>query len=71
MLTMEAQRAMNWGESSGECWETVCAKEHMIKCVDVEDHKIKGGTDCSSYKQPARREDKDSVPSAKEARRQY
>ena len=48
------------------CLETggVGAKDRRIKCVDAEDCRIKGGTDCSSHGQPGGREDKDSAPSA-------
>ena len=38
---MEAQEVMTRGESSSECWETVGAKDHRVKCDDVEDHRVK------------------------------
>ena len=41
MLALEAQEAMMWGESSGECWETIDAKDRRVKCDDVKDHRIK------------------------------
>ena len=40
---MEAQKAMTRGESSGECWETIGAKDRRIKCDDTEDYRIKEG----------------------------
>lgn len=49
---MEAQKAMTWGESSGERWENVAAEDRRIKCVDTEDCRIKGGPDCLSHEQP-------------------
>ena len=51
-LIMEAQKAMTWGESSGECWGVVGAEDRRIKCADTEDHKVKGRTDYSSHRQP-------------------
>ena len=33
--------------------DNVGGKDHRVKCVDVEDRRIKGGTDCSSHEQPA------------------
>ena len=53
MLTLEAQEVMTRGESSGECWETVGAKDRRVKCVDEEECRIKETTDCSSHEQPA------------------
>ena len=41
----------------------VGAEDHRIKCVDVDDRRVKEGTNCSNHGQPARREDKDSTPS--------
>ena len=46
--------------------DNVGGKDHRVKCVDVEDRRIKGGTDCSSHEQPAGWEDKDSTPSVEE-----
>ena len=38
---MEAQEAMTQGESLGECWETIGAKDRRVKCDDVRDRRIK------------------------------
>ena len=57
------------GKSSGECWETISAEDYRINRADAEDHRIKGGVDCSSHEQPVGREDKDSTPSAKKESR--
>ena len=52
MLTLEAQEEMNRVESLGECWETIGCNDSTVKNANVEDHRIKGGNDCSSHKQP-------------------
>ena len=67
-LALEAQEEMARGESLGECWETIGVEDHRVKCIYAEDYKIKERTDCSSHEQPAGREDKDSMPSAKGTR---
>lgn len=46
MLALEAQEAMTWGESSGECWETIGVEDCRVKCIDAKNHRTKGGTDC-------------------------
>ena len=68
-LAREAQKAITQGDSLGEFWETVGAKDHGIKRTDVKDHRVKEGIDCLSHGQPMEREDKDSAPSAEEALR--
>ena len=70
MLALESHKVMTRGKSSGECWETIGVEDPRIKCDDAKDHRIKGGPNCSSHKQPTGREDKDFAPSAEEARRQ-
>ena len=47
-----------------------CCRGPQDKSIDAKDHRIKGGTDCSSDEKPAGQEDKGSTPST-EARRQY
>ena len=66
MLTLEAQEEMNRVESLGECWETIGCNDSTVKNANVEDHRIKGGNDCSSHKQPMGWEGKDSTLSTEE-----
>ena len=42
----------------------VGVEDYRIKCIDAKAHRIKGGTDCSSYGKLVVREDKDSMPRA-------
>ena len=46
----------------------VGAEDHMVKCDDAEDRRIKERTKCSSHEQPVRREDKGSALSAEGVR---